>query len=52
LVAMYFQRLTLVQIAVTAIAIVALLAFTVWQRIRASKMTIPEKDRVIVKEGE
>jgi UDP-GlcNAc:undecaprenyl-phosphate/decaprenyl-phosphate GlcNAc-1-phosphate transferase len=52
LVAMYFQKLTLVQIAVTAIAIIALLAFTVWQRIRASKMTIPEKDRVIVKEGE
>ncbi len=52
LLAMYFQRLTSMQIAVTAIAIIALLAFTVWQRIRASKMTIPEKDRVIVKEGE
>jgi UDP-GlcNAc:undecaprenyl-phosphate/decaprenyl-phosphate GlcNAc-1-phosphate transferase len=52
LLAMYFQKLTLVQIAVTAIAIIILLAFTVWQRTRASKMTIPDKDRVIVKEGE
>ncbi|PAX60578.1 MraY family glycosyltransferase [Brunnivagina elsteri] len=52
LVAMYFQRLTSVQILVTAIVIILLLAFTVWQRIRALRMTIPEKDRVTVKEGE
>ncbi|BAZ42725.1 family 4 glycosyl transferase [Calothrix sp. NIES-4101] len=53
LVAMYFQKLTQVQILTTAMAIILLLAFTVWQRIRASKMMIPEKDRVVVvKEGE
>jgi UDP-GlcNAc:undecaprenyl-phosphate/decaprenyl-phosphate GlcNAc-1-phosphate transferase len=39
-------------LSAAAIAIIALLAFTVWQRIRASKMTIPEKDRVTLKEGE
>ncbi|NJL65384.1 MAG: undecaprenyl/decaprenyl-phosphate alpha-N-acetylglucosaminyl 1-phosphate transferase [Methylacidiphilales bacterium] len=52
LVAMYFQRLTVVQMLVTTIAIILLLGFTIWQRIRALRMTIPEQDRVVVKEGE
>ncbi|OKH51731.1 undecaprenyl-phosphate alpha-N-acetylglucosaminyl 1-phosphate transferase [Calothrix sp. HK-06] len=40
LLAMHFQRLNLMQIAATVSSIIVLLAFTVWQRIRAAKMPI------------
>ncbi|MBW4599806.1 MAG: undecaprenyl/decaprenyl-phosphate alpha-N-acetylglucosaminyl 1-phosphate transferase [Calothrix sp. FI2-JRJ7] len=40
LLAMHFQRLNLVQIAATVSITIVLLAFTVWQRIRAAKMPI------------
>lgn len=43
LLAMRFQHLTIMQMAGTTIAIVVLLAFTVWQRIRAANMPVPEK---------
>ncbi|MBF2065872.1 MAG: undecaprenyl/decaprenyl-phosphate alpha-N-acetylglucosaminyl 1-phosphate transferase [Calothrix sp. C42_A2020_038] len=38
LLAMYFQQLTVIQIIATTVSIFALLAFTVWQRIRAASM--------------
>ncbi|BDA73615.1 Glycosyl transferase, family 4 [Rivularia sp. IAM M-261] len=40
LLAMHFQRLNLMQIAATVSSIIVLLAFTVWQRIRAAKMPV------------
>ncbi len=40
LLAMYFQHLTLVQMAATIVSVIVLLAFTVWQRIRAAEMTV------------
>jgi UDP-GlcNAc:undecaprenyl-phosphate/decaprenyl-phosphate GlcNAc-1-phosphate transferase len=52
LLAMYYQRLTLLQMFVTATTIVVLLGFTVWQRIRAAQMTVKDPDVVKVNQGE
>jgi UDP-GlcNAc:undecaprenyl-phosphate GlcNAc-1-phosphate transferase len=52
LLAMYYQHLTLLQMLMTATAIVVLLSFTVWQRIRAAKMPVIDKDVVKMNQGE
>jgi UDP-GlcNAc:undecaprenyl-phosphate/decaprenyl-phosphate GlcNAc-1-phosphate transferase len=41
--AMHFQHLTTAQIAITAVCIIVLLAFTVWQRIRAAGMQVTKE---------
>jgi UDP-GlcNAc:undecaprenyl-phosphate/decaprenyl-phosphate GlcNAc-1-phosphate transferase len=52
LLAMYYQHLTLLQMLITATAIVMLLSFTVWQRIRAARMPVLDKDVVKINQGE
>jgi UDP-GlcNAc:undecaprenyl-phosphate/decaprenyl-phosphate GlcNAc-1-phosphate transferase len=52
LLAMYYQHLTLLQMFVTATAIVVLLGFTVWQRIRAAQMTVKDPDVAKMNQGE
>jgi UDP-GlcNAc:undecaprenyl-phosphate/decaprenyl-phosphate GlcNAc-1-phosphate transferase len=52
LLAMYYQRLTLLQMFVTATTIVVLLGFTVWQRIRAAQMTVKDPDVVKMNQRE
>jgi UDP-GlcNAc:undecaprenyl-phosphate/decaprenyl-phosphate GlcNAc-1-phosphate transferase len=52
LLAMYYQHLTLLQMLVTATAIVTLLSFTVWQRIRAANMPAIAQDVAKVNKGE
>jgi UDP-GlcNAc:undecaprenyl-phosphate/decaprenyl-phosphate GlcNAc-1-phosphate transferase len=52
LLAMYYQRLTLLQMFVTATTIVVLLGFTVWQRIRAAHMTVKDPDVAKMNQGE
>jgi UDP-GlcNAc:undecaprenyl-phosphate/decaprenyl-phosphate GlcNAc-1-phosphate transferase len=52
LLAMYYQHLTLLQMLVTATAIVTLLSFTVWQRIRAANMPAIAQDVAKVNKGD
>ncbi|AFZ00716.1 MraY family glycosyltransferase [Calothrix sp. PCC 6303] len=52
LLAMYYQHLTFLQMLITAVAIVILLSFTVWQRIRAARMPVIDKGVAKVNKGE